>query len=61
MVQVIRCKCGSIIAGCVDPYCYQDAEWMKKIRSYVKKGATIEMMEKPSLEHCKCNYNNTGE
>lgn len=56
--QVIVCKCGSVIAACVAPECFQEKEWMKDVRDYSKKGYTIEMRETGqgnlSLKACTC-------
>jgi hypothetical protein len=57
MVQIIKCKCGNIIAAAAEPHCYADAEWQKDMRKYVKKGYTVEMMENGSgwkFESCVC-------
>ena len=52
--QVIVCKCGSQIAGCWEPHCYEDRDWLKNIRDYSKKGYLIKMVSSPSLSECKC-------
>lgn len=54
--QIIKCKCGSIIAGCAEPYCYEDSDWQKDMRKLVKKGCTVELVEVSDfkLERCKC-------
>lgn len=41
--QVIKCHCGEIFAACVEPYCYQEKEWIKEPSEYSKKGYKIEM------------------
>ncbi len=57
-VQTIICKCGSMIAACLEPYCYQDEEWMKDVRSYSNRGYEIKMTTagegKANLKLCKC-------
>lgn len=55
MVQVIRCSCGVIFAGCVEPYCYKDTEWQRNMRRYVKQGCTVEMQGNDvQLGQCTC-------
>jgi hypothetical protein len=55
MVQSIRCKCGVIFAGCVEPYCYEDVEWQRNMRKYIKEGCTVEMTGNDvKLGHCAC-------
>lgn len=55
-VQIIKCKCGRVFAMCVIPEAYQDAEWMRELRKYVKKGCTVEVgfSKDYSLENCIC-------
>jgi hypothetical protein len=56
--QIVRCpKCKSVFAGCLDPYCYTDKDWLKNIRLYLKQGYEIDLIESKSLhfEKCKCN------
>lgn len=57
MIQVVKCKCNSIIAACIEPDCYTDVEWQRNLRKYVKDGYMVEMKEKGKwcLEMCKCN------
>lgn len=56
MIQAIKCKGGQIFAGCHEPHCYEDSEWMKELRKYVKAGCTVEMIEagKFSFGNCDC-------
>ena len=56
MVQCINCPCGKTFAACAEPYCYEDADWQKDMRNYVKKGCTVKMAEKQnwSFEKCTC-------
>lgn len=42
--QIIRCKCGSIVAGCVLPYCYSDAGLQKDMCKYVQKGYEVDII-----------------
>ena len=55
-VQVIKCKCGKVFAMCLAPECYQDAEWMRDIRKYSKKGCTVEIGDSSNFkfEDCTC-------
>lgn len=56
MVQIIKCKCGSVFAGCIEPYCYTDKEWTKPLRQHVLEGCTVEMIKSTDFkfEKCKC-------
>ncbi len=55
MVQAIKCKCGVFFAGCTEPHCYQDVDWQRKMRQYVKKGCTVEMVSNDvQLSQCVC-------
>ena len=56
MIQVIKCKCGSIFAAAAEPNCYSDAEWQREMRKYIKKGCTVEMTNNHEwkFEHCTC-------
>jgi hypothetical protein len=57
-VQVIKCKCGSVIAACLEPECYQEVEWMRELRRYSKEGYDIEMINKEDFKFGKCKCNN---
>lgn len=52
--QVIKCKCGSIYAGCVEPECYFDAAWIKSMQKALKKGHIIDMINNKDFEFQKC-------
>jgi hypothetical protein len=54
-VQVVICKCGSEIAGCWEPDCYIEKDWLKSIRDYANKGYTIKIKKRAKIESCKCN------
>lgn len=56
MVQCINCPCGKTFAASCEPYCYQDADWQKDMRNYIKKGCTVTMVEKGkwTLDSCTC-------
>jgi hypothetical protein len=56
-IQVIKCKCGSIFAACVEEECYIDKEWTRELRKYVLKGCTVDMIDKTSFEFQKCTCN----
>jgi len=44
--QVVHYKCcGGVFAGCVEPYCFEDSDWMKELRKYSKAGFKIEMLD----------------
>lgn len=55
--QTVKCKCGTIVAACLEPYCYEDVEWMRKVRKYSKKGYSIEMANDVTARfgNCTCN------
>ena len=55
-VQVIKCKCGSRFAGCREPDCYTEKEWLKDLRKYVLKGYSVETMKSSDfkIEVCIC-------
>lgn len=57
MIQVIKCKCGSIFAASKVPECYQDMEWLKKLREYSLRGCDVEVIDSGKgfqFEKCKC-------
>lgn len=58
MIQVTKCPCGKIFAGCAEPHCYSDKEYQRDTRNYLKKGCTVEMIESGKgnwkLEKCTC-------
>jgi len=59
--QVIKCKCGKVFAMCRVPECYQDSDWMKDVRKYVKKGCIIEVGESKDYNFEKCICENKSE
>ncbi len=54
--QVIKCKCGSTFAACVEPNCYTDSDWKRDLSKYVKMGFTVEILDCGlfRFEKCKC-------
>lgn len=54
-IQVLKCKCGAKYAACVEPYCYEDIDWLKEMGKCLKEGGIIEMSETFRFERCKCN------
>ncbi len=54
MIQTINCKCGATIAGCTEPECYEEVDWQKEIRRYVKNGYTIKLVEHEHFKFSKC-------
>lgn len=56
-IQVIKCKCGSVFAGCVEEECYTDKGWMRELRKYVLKGCTVDMIDRESFQFQKCTCN----
>lgn len=64
--QIIRCKCGSIVAGCVLPYCYSDAGLQKDMCKYVQKKYEVDIINSSDFtpEPCLCRelqQENRGE
>lgn len=55
MVQIVKCKCGSIFAACVEPNCYEDTDWTKNLSEYSKKGYVIEMVESNGFKFSNCS------
>jgi hypothetical protein len=57
-IQVIKCKCGSAFAACIEPDCYSDKKWQKDMRKYVKKGCTVDLIDgsssEPLFQKCVC-------
>ncbi len=54
MIQAIKCPCGKVFAGCVEPYCYTESSWQKDVRKYIKKGCTVSTIESTPLQECTC-------
>ena len=63
--QVIICKCGGLIAGWMEPYCYEDKDWQKDVRKSSKEGCEIKIVDpqevRVKLEVCKCKSNKEGK
>ena len=58
-VQIIKCPCGEKFAACRVPECYEDAEWQRNMRAYVKKGCTVEVADKlNNFGNCTCKNMN---
>lgn len=53
-LQTIICKCGAAIAACTVPECYEEADWMKDVRKYSKKGYSIEIKDAGEFSFGKC-------
>jgi hypothetical protein len=57
-IQLLRrACCNTIFAGCVEPYCYTDEDWLKDIKRYVDNGCVVEYVEAGKglkFEKCKC-------
>lgn len=58
-VQVIRCKCGAIFAGCIVPECYMDNEWLKDVKKYAIKGNVIEVINSDTFKFQECTCGKT--
>jgi hypothetical protein len=58
MIQTISCPCGKVFAACVEPFCYEDAEWQSEMRKYIKRGCTVGLIENGHsnpLQKCTCS------
>lgn len=55
MVQIIKCSHGEIFAACCVPECYEDVDWQREMRKYIKNGCTVEMIEKFEFGECDCS------
>lgn len=62
-IQVLKCKCGTKYAACVEPDCYEDNDWLKDLGKCLKEGGTVEMSDSESFrfEQCKCNDKNMSD
>ena len=54
MVEIINCPCNKTFAACADPYCFDDPEWQKDKRHYVKKGCTVKLARDGNWKYEKC-------
>lgn len=63
LTQVLMCKCGAIFAGCVEPYCYTDRDWLKDLRIHVKEGGKVKMVTRDEFAFgdCDCGEAVKGE
>lgn len=62
-IQAVRYKgCNEIFAGCREPECFEDVEWMRDLRKYSKNGCKIEMIEIGvfNFSECTCGKRDTG-
>ncbi len=57
MVQIIRCKCGSVFAACHEPECYTDDDWIADLKAYVLQGSTVGLVKGTDFkfENCICS------
>lgn len=55
MVQIIKCKCGAVFAGCLEPECYIDKDWLDSLRDYVEyRKCTVHMVESKNIQFTSC-------
>ena len=56
MTQTISCSHGKVFAACKEPYCYEEADWQKDVRKYVKQGCLISLAKDGEwkFESCDC-------
>lgn len=62
--QIIKCKCGSIVAAYCAPECYKDAEWQREIRKYARRGYDIQLIDCDkswTLNKCRCSEHKAEE
>jgi len=52
--QCIICKCGSVIAACLAPHCFDDKDWMKDVRRYSILGYRIETLNCNDFKFATC-------
>lgn len=55
--QIVKCKCGSVVAACITPFCYEDKEWQKAIHDFKEQGYTIDELpcdDSWNLGQCEC-------
>lgn len=55
--QIVKCKCGSVVAACIAPLCYEDKEWQKDIHDFKEQGYTIDELPCDGSWHvgqCEC-------
>lgn len=54
-IQVVKKKCcGAVFAGCCEPECYIDSDWLRELKKYVKEGCTVEMINKGEFAFGRC-------
>jgi hypothetical protein len=60
--QIVKCRCGSTIAACIEPDCYIDKDWLNDLKRYIKRGCAVEMvgLKKFNLEKCRCGEQQTN-
>lgn len=67
MIQLICCPCGNGFAACREPECYEETDWQRDMRKYVKKGCTVKLIENGTLTtgnnwaECTCPNMNPKE
>lgn len=54
-LQVIKCLCGASIAACTEPECYEEKDWQKELRRYVKMGYTVSLEDAGSFSFGSCS------
>lgn len=59
-LQIVTCKCGSIVAGHAYPHCLSDEDWIRRTKYWENQGKQISFAENPvQFDLCKCNMNTT--
>lgn len=62
-VQVLECKCGAKYAGCCEPSCYTDKDWLKEVRECALNGGKVYLVDSQDFkfERCTCNDDSQKE
>lgn len=59
--QIVICKCGVAMAAASEPFCYNDKDWLKDLKQWIKRGYKIDLIEKKDFPDnfgkCKCPKN----
>ena len=57
-IQIIKCKCGEILAAAYLEKHKNDTEWLECVINYKQKGYDVEFTENPvTISSCKCERN----
>lgn len=63
-IQVLRRNCcNTIFAGCVEPHCYTDDDWLDSLKEYIENGCVVEYVDADKglrFQECKCDKTQEG-